>query len=510
MSRPEGIDSLSREELLALVLQLQHKLIELEASILGLRAEVDRLTREKKRQAAPFSKGTRAQQPKRPGRKPGEGTFSFRQAPRPEEITELPVNVPLIQESCPACGSELAEERTDFAYVTELPPMPRPQVTQYRVSVCRCTSCGRKVRGEHPDLVLTQRGATAHRLGPRAMAAAHALHYQVGIPVRKVPLVLALLTGVELTQGAITQDALRRARGKVGQRYQELRAGVRNAPAVYTDDTGGEGGGEQAHLMAFDTDQATVYQVRPRHRHQEVQEVVPQNYQGVIGTDRGRSYEDKAFRRVKQRKCLAHLQRTLGEVLDRKKGRARELAEGARELLRLAMGLWEKYHYGHREEFDRWVPEVRLALSYHLRDREGSGQPEIAADVASLPPAGRPAAFPGATGSGANEQPGGADAAAGGDCSQGLPVFHNLVWGRCLRHLYQCHPDALEEGCPVLRGRSTGRPFPGPKKSDRSLLTSQNPSAIQLLKILSTGQLPRLLLAQLYRSFPLPNYLKIL
>jgi transposase len=38
------------------------------------------------------------------------------------------------------------------------------------------------------------------------MAAAHALHYQVGIPVRKVPLVLGLLTGMELTQGAITQS----------------------------------------------------------------------------------------------------------------------------------------------------------------------------------------------------------------------------------------------------------------------------------------------------------------
>jgi hypothetical protein len=201
------------------------------------------------------------------------------------------------------------------------------------------------------------------------MATAHALHHQVGIPVRKTPLVLNLLTGMELTQGAITQDALRRARGRVGQMYQELRAGVRDSPVVYTDDTGWKVAGEQAHLMAFDTDQATIYQVRPRHRHQEVQEVVPRNYQGVMGTDRGRSYEDKSFRRVKQRKCLAHLQRTLGEVLDRKKGRARELAEGARELLRLAMGLWEKYHYGHREEFDQWVPEVRLALSYHLRDR---------------------------------------------------------------------------------------------------------------------------------------------
>ncbi|HZA23257.1 MAG TPA: IS66 family transposase, partial [Dehalococcoidia bacterium] len=272
-------------------------------------------------------------------------------------------------ESCPGCGEKLAEERVDFAYVTDLPPLPRPRVTQYRVWVCRCTGCGRKVRGAHPDLAPDQYGATAHRLGPRAMATAHALHYQVGIPVRKVPLVLGLLTGMELTQGAITQDALRRARGQVGQKYQELRAGVRNAPAVYTDDTGWKVGGEQAHLMAFDTDQATVYQVRPRHWHQEVQEVIPRNYQGVMGTDRGRSYEDKSFRRVKQQKCLAHLQRTLSEVLARKKGRARDLAERTQELLRLAVRLWEEYHWGSREEFDRWVPEVRFALSYHLRDR---------------------------------------------------------------------------------------------------------------------------------------------
>jgi transposase len=90
MSPPEDIDSLSREELLALVLKLQRKLRELEASVQDLRGEVDRLTREKKRQAAPFSKGTRVSQPKRPGRQPGQGSFSFRQTPRPEEITEPP------------------------------------------------------------------------------------------------------------------------------------------------------------------------------------------------------------------------------------------------------------------------------------------------------------------------------------------------------------------------------------------------------------------------------------
>jgi transposase len=109
------------------------------------------------------------------------------------------------------------------------------------------------------------------------MAAAHTLHYQMGIPVRKVLAVLETRIGLKLTQGAITQDALRRASGKVGIAYQQLRHSVRQSPAVYTDDTGWRVGGQNAHLMAFDTDEVTVYQVRPRHRHQEVQEVVPAN-----------------------------------------------------------------------------------------------------------------------------------------------------------------------------------------------------------------------------------------
>ena len=285
MSSLADLEFLSREKLLALLVELQRQVAELTASNASLRREIAELQRSTKRQAAPFSKGTQVSHPKRPSRQPGEGTFSFRQAPRPEEITQPPVNVPVTLECCPRCGEKLTEERVDLAYLTELPPMPRPRVTQYRVWVCRCLRCGRRVRGQHPDLAPDQYGATAHRVGKRAMAVAHALHYQVGIPVRKTPLVLNLLTGMELTQGAISQDALRWAKGSIGQMYQALRAGVQDSPVVYTDDTGWKVGGKPAHLMAFDTDEATVYQVRPRHRHQEVQEVVPRNYPGVMGTD---------------------------------------------------------------------------------------------------------------------------------------------------------------------------------------------------------------------------------
>jgi transposase len=201
------------------------------------------------------------------------------------------------------------------------------------------------------------------------MAAAHVLHYQVGIPVRKVPLVLALLTGMELTQGAITQDALRQGKGSVGAAYRESRSAVRESPAVYTSDTGWKVGGENAHLMAFNPDQATVYQVRPRHRHQEVQEVVPRNYRGVMVTDRGRSYEARCFSKVKQQKCLAPLQKTLSALLEQKRGRARDLGENLKMLFGMALDLWGEYHAGVVADFEAWAAELRFVISYQLRER---------------------------------------------------------------------------------------------------------------------------------------------
>jgi transposase len=369
MKLPRDITSLSREELLVLVAQLERQVAQLSASLEKLQAENAQLQRSTKRQAAPFSKGTRQSKPKRPGRQPGEGIFSFRQVPRPEEITEPPVNVPVTLDSCPSCGGRLAEERVDLAYIPDLPPIPRPRVTQYRVWVCRCLGCGRRMRGQHSDLASDQYGSTAHRVGQRVMAAAHVLHYQFGIPVRKVPRVLETLTGLKLTQGAITQDALRRVRGKVGIAYQQLRQSVLESPAVYTDDTGWKVRGENAHLMAFDTDEVTFYQVRPRHRHQEVQEVVPANYQGVMVTDRGRSYEAHSFRKVRQQKCLANLQKTLSVLLEKKKGRARELGENLKMLFGMALDLWDEYHAGVGADFEARAAELRFAVSYQLRER---------------------------------------------------------------------------------------------------------------------------------------------
>jgi hypothetical protein len=369
MTPPENLTTLSRDELLALLVKLQRQLAELTARNAALQAEIEQLRRGAKRQAAPFSKGTRVANPKRPGRQPGSGPFHYRAAPVPEQITEPTVDVPVTLAACPACGGPLEEERVDFAYTTDIPAIPRPRVTQYRVAVCRCRVCGKQVRGQHPDVAPAQHGATAHRVGDRAMAAAHGLHYGSGIPVRKVPLVLETLHGITLTQGAITQDALRRATGEIGTAYARLRGAVPESPVVHTDDTGWRVGGEPAYLMAFETDEVTVYQIRSQHRHDEVQEIIPPDYAGVMVTDRGRSYDAQAFDAVAQQKCLAHILRSISDVLQTKKGRARDFGERLKGLLQDAMQLGRAWQAGEVTDFVTEAHALGDAITHHLRPR---------------------------------------------------------------------------------------------------------------------------------------------
>ena len=134
---------------------------------------------------------------------------------------------------CLDCGGPLEETGVEQATATEVPGQPKPQVTAYRVAVCRCRNCGKQVRGTAPGLAADQFGTTAHRVGPAVMAAGHSLHYWMGIPQRKVPAVLKELTGVRITQSALTQDALRRAKGAVGDRYRDLREGIRESAFVH-------------------------------------------------------------------------------------------------------------------------------------------------------------------------------------------------------------------------------------------------------------------------------------
>src|SRR4051812_40867797 len=85
---------LGKPDLVAFVAPLLTELAALKARVEGLqaenaalRAQLDQLAHDAKRQAAPFSKGQRKAQPKRPGREPGRGAS-------PSASCRLPTNGP--------------------------------------------------------------------------------------------------------------------------------------------------------------------------------------------------------------------------------------------------------------------------------------------------------------------------------------------------------------------------------------------------------------------------------
>ena len=63
----------------------------------------------------------------------------------------------------------------------------------------------------------------------------------------------------------------------------------------------------------------------PRHRNEEVRELIPASYAGVMVTTAAKVTMPREWLGVRQQKCLDHLKENINEVLERKKGRARGL-----------------------------------------------------------------------------------------------------------------------------------------------------------------------------------------
>jgi hypothetical protein len=83
--------------------------------------------------------------------------------------------------------------------------------------------------------------------------------------------------------------------------------------------------------MAFVNSSLSVYQVRSRHRDEELRELVPADFSGVMICDRGRSYDSAELEGIARQKCLAHLIRNAAKAAKDKTGRAREFGRQTKD-----------------------------------------------------------------------------------------------------------------------------------------------------------------------------------
>jgi len=121
--------------------------------------------------------------------------------------------------------------------------------------------------------------------------------------------------------------------------------------------------------MVFETDAATVYQIRARHRNEEVRERIPADYRGVMVTDRAGVYDAEIFAGVEKQKCISHVLRSLSEAVENKAGPARRFATELKSLLKRASALWRELRAGPVPDFAARARRLKMEVAWHLRDR---------------------------------------------------------------------------------------------------------------------------------------------
>lgn len=324
----------------SVVARLERALVERDEMLAESRAriaELERLLEESrrsgKRQAAPFRRRDEpVDEPRRPGRKSGEahGRHGHRLAPPdPDRTLEAP-----LPGCCPDCGGEIGHERDAEQFQTDLPALPPPSTTRFKVAVGRCKGCGRRLQGRHPEQTSDSLGAAGAGIGPNAKAWAAWLHYSLGVPFAKISRFFAERLGLSVTAGALCQAGQSTSAALVPVNA-EIRRRVNASPVVAADETGWRIGGASAWVWVATTPAYTYYNVAHGRGFDQAAEVIDEDFTGTIVRDGWAPY--RQYDQATHQTCLAHLTRRADELIESLPAWARGTPREIRDILGQAL-----------------------------------------------------------------------------------------------------------------------------------------------------------------------------
>jgi len=258
------------------------------------------------RQAAPFRRDERLKKPadrhKKPGRPMGH-IGAHRKIPPIDrhEVVPLPC--------CPNCGGAIHGVHPVEQIIEEIPPV-KPVVYKIVTYRATCDHCG-EVCSRHPLQTSDATGAAGVHLGPRAIALAAALNKHHGLTMRRTCRILRELAGLDLTAGGLSQ-MIDRLADRVEGDYDGLVNQIRGSPTVNADETSWWVGGPGWWLWTFTCPQATVYRVDQSRSSKVVEQVLGEDFAGVLVSDCLSSYDPATYRK---HKCIAHHLRAIEAAL---------------------------------------------------------------------------------------------------------------------------------------------------------------------------------------------------
>ena len=346
--------------------EAERKIEALEAEVARLKTELEASQRQRKRQAAPFSKGAPKSNPRPPGRKPGSkyGKKGHRANPRPEEIDEH-YDAPL-PDQCPHChGTSIEETKVENQFQVELPI--HPIWRQFDIHIGKCNECGARLQGRHPLQTSDALGAAASQLGAQAQAVIAWLNKRLGLSYGKIVELFGKVFGIPLTRGGSVQVALRMGR-KCKNKYDEILESIRQSPWLVSDETGWKVGGRSAWLHVLVGDQGTGYLIARRRSAQVQADKIGNEYAGTMIHDGYSSY-NRRFPNATHQQCLQHLMQRVLKMLETARGVARKFPQQILDLCKRALALRDQYRLGQVSRDDLAENYIDLLCRLHAQTR---------------------------------------------------------------------------------------------------------------------------------------------
>jgi transposase len=290
-----------------------------------------------------------------------------------EQVDEL---VEVVTERCRHCGQPFPQTtargrgRAWRHQVVELLPLA-VRVTEYRMVVRRCPSCGKRTRADLPC------GIPQRPFGTRLTAVIALLSGRYRLSRREVRQLLHDLWQVRLSLGAVVRQEQAES-AALAPVVEEAQAAVQQAAVVNMDETGWRQEQKRAWLWTAVTAELAVFRIDRRRGGSALEALLGAGFAGVVGSDRWSAYS--RFPAERRALCWAHLKRDFQGLVDRG-GEAEPIGRwGLAETGRL-FALWHRFRAQEvsREQLLRRLIPLRARMGRLLRHGQDSQDKKAAA-----------------------------------------------------------------------------------------------------------------------------------
>lgn len=298
-----NLDELSREELIAIILQLKAQVDALIKENAELRRRID-------------GDGDASVKPEwvKPNRKERRETERAERKKRTQSFSrkcEIPTEVVYhAVDNCPDCGRKLSGGWVHSRrQIIELPQSPM-RIIDHVLVARRCGVCGNRhiPKPDLSNLVLGQ-----SRFGIRVMSVIASMAIICRMPHRVIQNTMRALYGLKISIGEIAEILHKVARyGQVA--YNKLLLEVRGSPVVNGDETGWREDGVNGYIWSFSTPSVRYFLYDHSRASSVVKEALGDEFSGTLVSDFYGGYN--IYDGVKQR-CWVHLLRDLKKLVEK-------------------------------------------------------------------------------------------------------------------------------------------------------------------------------------------------